>query len=72
MRTPIDLSKFTTKFLKDNQELQKDRIENLKRNLENKKFNEYFPNENTLKEAIAFEENELKVIENELKKRGEI
>jgi hypothetical protein len=62
----------STKELAENKTLQIERILNHKNRLIKKDFNDYYPNEKTVKEALTFEEKELKIIEKELSERNEV
>jgi hypothetical protein len=62
----------STKELAENKTLQIERVLNHKNRLIKKDFNDYYPNEKTVKEALAFEEKELKIIEKELTQRNEV
>jgi hypothetical protein len=62
----------SVKELAEHKTLQIERILNHKKRLVEKNYTSYFPNEKTVKEALAFEQNELKIIEKELYERNEV
>jgi hypothetical protein len=62
----------STKELVEHKTLQIERILNHKNRLAEKNYTTYYPNERTVKEALAFEQNELKIIEKELTERNEV
>lgn len=62
----------STKELAEHKTIQLERILNHKRRLKEKNFNSYFPNESMIKEAIQFEQKELKIIEKELTERDQV
>lgn len=62
----------STKELADLKTTQIHRIHELNEKLKNQKFNEYFPNEKVVREAIAFEKKELEIISEELDNRLEV
>jgi hypothetical protein len=62
----------STKELSDCKTNQIHRIHSLQERLKKQNFTEYFPNEKMVREALAFEKKELKIIEEELDIRLEV